>query len=368
MPSFIHTADVHLDTPFTARFTPKQMQLRRKELMQTFQKIVRAAKSRDFLFISGDLFDGQFVSAETLSFVKRCFAEIPDTHVMIAAGNHDPMENGSAYAAEDWGKNVHIFSTQMEYIDFPELETRVHGISFQTSRQEQPLLKKLDLAPNRYNILVMHGEIAAEHSLGVYNPIWKSALADCGADYVALGHIHQTGGLQRSGNAWYAYPGIPEGRGFDEDGDRGYFDGEAEKGRVQLRWIPVCRRHFWNLSVDVSGMEDGIQVLDEVTKTITQTGCQDDLFQIKLTGKIARGLIHTELLEQQGKEQVFYLSVRDCTQMEYHAEDLIKENTLRGEFEAAMLEKISQMPEDEKEVGYLALTLGIEAIERGRIK
>ena len=62
MPSFIHTADVHLDTPFSARFTQKQMQLRRKELMQTFQKIVRAAEKKDFLFISGDLFDGEFVS------------------------------------------------------------------------------------------------------------------------------------------------------------------------------------------------------------------------------------------------------------------------------------------------------------------
>ena len=80
MPSFIHTADVHLDTPFSARFTQKQMQLRRKELMQTFQTIVRAAEKKDFLFISGDLFDGEFVSLETASFLQRAFSEIKDPH------------------------------------------------------------------------------------------------------------------------------------------------------------------------------------------------------------------------------------------------------------------------------------------------
>ena len=40
-------------------------------------------------------------------------------------------------------------------------------------------------------------------------------------DYIALGHIHKFSGIKRIGNTYYAYSGCPEGRGFDEEGDKG---------------------------------------------------------------------------------------------------------------------------------------------------
>ncbi|MBO5364884.1 MAG: DNA repair exonuclease, partial [Clostridia bacterium] len=222
MPTFVHTGDVHLDTPFSANFSQKQMQIRRREVMQTFRSIVLAAKDKDFLLISGDLFDGQFVSADTISFVKRCFAEIPDTQILMVAGNHDPYLPDSVYATEFWGDNVHIFGTEWEFFDFPEKKTRVHGRSFRAPHEEISLMKEISLADGWCNLMLLHGEIVAVGGESSYNPIEKNALARCGVDYVALGHIHQRSSLARLDGVYYAYCGIPEGRGFDEEGEKGY--------------------------------------------------------------------------------------------------------------------------------------------------
>ena len=49
-----------------------------------------------------------------------------------------------------------------------------------------------------------------------YGPISPGDIAASRLDYLALGHIHQASGLQREGSTYWAYPGCPEGRGFDE--------------------------------------------------------------------------------------------------------------------------------------------------------
>ncbi len=253
MATFVHTADVHLDTPFSANFSQKQMQLRRREVLKTFQKITEAAKGKDFLFISGDLFDGRFVSMETDSFVKRCFRELGDTKVFIAAGNHDPFTPSAVYQSDDWGENVYIFSTQWEYFDFPELKTRIHGRSFGQEHEENTLLTDLPVREGWCNMMVLHGDVVADGGESAYNPIEKGKIATSGMDYLALGHIHQASGLVRLDNTRYAYPGVPEGRGFDEEGEKGFYQGIAEKGNVQLTWVPVSRRSSWHLQVDEVG-------------------------------------------------------------------------------------------------------------------
>ena len=365
MPSFIHTADVHLDTPFSARFTQKQMQLRRKELMQTFQTIVRAAQKKDFLFISGDLFDGEFVSLETVSFLQRAFSEIPDTKVFIAAGNHDPYTETSPYRTIAWGENVHIFSTEMECLDFPERKTRIHGVSFSESRQETSMLQNLSIAPDWCNIAVVHGEVVANGTKSVYHPITKQDIASSGVDYMAIGHIHRRSELQRCQDTWYAYPGIPEGRGFDETGDCGYYEGEAEKGSVNLTWVPCCRRRFWDVSLDISKLKDSVALEENLRTAMKEHGGRDDCYQMHLIGSGDFSWINTDLLEESCKDCAFYLSVKNETTIGDAIGDIVHEHSLRGDFAAAMLERIGQMPDGEKEIGYLAMRIGLGAMSGG---
>ncbi|MEE1012956.1 MAG: DNA repair exonuclease [Clostridia bacterium] len=364
MATFVHTADIHLDTPFSARFTAKQAKLRRKEVMQTFQRICEDAKDADFFLISGDLFDSRFVSPETVAFLKRCFADMPDTRVFISAGNHDPLRSDSVYLTESWGENVHIFGTEMEYVDFPELRTRVHGRSFSTQHCEESLLQSLDLAEKWCNLLVLHGDLVATGGASNYNPVQKQMLERSGVDYAALGHVHQYSGLQRLGTMYYAYPGIPEGRGFDEEGEKGYLTGTVEKGNVRAEWKRVCKREFVRRELDVSNCSDSLQILEKVESVIEEYGTEN-IYRILLTGSLEPSLVQTEVLCEQLKSKAFSLELRNEAGPVYQIEDLAKEPSLRGAFVTAMLEEITNLPEEEKEMGQLALELGLSAMERG---
>ncbi len=366
MPTFVHTGDIHLDTPFSANFNQKQMQTRRREVMETFRSIVLAAKERDFLFISGDLFDGQFVSSETISYVKRCFAEIPDTKIFIAAGNHDPYLSNSAYASDDWGDNVHVFGTEWEYFDFPEKKTRIHGRSFPSSHVETSLLDAVSVADDWCNLMILHGEIVASGGKSSYNPIDKASLAASRMDYIALGHIHQRTELIRLDGVYYAYCGIPEGRGFDEEGEKGYYTGKAEKGNVSLSWTPSSSRSFRHIYVDVTEAEDRYQVQELITEKLFDAGNSDHCLKVVLTGRVRRGMIDCDALRDSLSQKAFYLDVIDKTKPKVLPEEMARENSLRGGFTNAILERISAMPDEEKEIGYLALELGLSAMEGGQ--
>lgn len=366
MVSFVHTADIHFDTPFSARFSPKQAELRRREVMGAFRRIAERAAEADLFLLSGDLFDSQFVSQDTVAFLKRCFREMPRTQVFVAAGNHDPLTQDSVYLRETWPENVHIFGTELSYVDLPRLTLRVHGVSFGGPRQETALLRPLPLAGDGWcNLLVIHGDLTAEGGQSVYNPIWRSALEGCGADYAALGHIHKATQLLRAGQTYYAYPGIPEGRGFDEDGPKGYFAGEAEKGQVRVQWIPVASRCFRHVRADVSALEDSIQVMEAAAVAMEEAGTPEDIYRIILTGQARPGLVQPEALREQLKGQAFYLEVRDQTRPGRSLKELAEEPGLRGAFAAAMLQRIAAMPPEEQELGRLAAQIGIEAMEGG---
>lgn len=366
MPTFVHTADVHFDTPFSARFTPRQASLRRKEVMQTFQKIADRAAEADLFLISGDLFDGRYVSADTAAYLKRCFSSMPGTQVLIAAGNHDPLTAESPYRTEEWSENVHIFGTEMEFVDFPQWQIRVHGRSFGQRHEKQPLLSQLELAPDWTNVLVLHGELVAEGGNSIYNPIERPVLEQSGADYAALGHVHQYSGLKRLGRTGFAYPGIPEGRGFDEEGRKGYLMGELQPGAVRAEWIPVSRRSFWHVDADLTGMEDSMQVLEAAERALAQAGGAEDLYKLSLTGRARRGLAQPEFLTEQLRDRAFYLEVLDKTVPDYSLEELAEEPSLRGAFVSEMLERIAAMSETEKEIGLRAIRIGLEAMEGGQ--
>lgn len=366
MPTFVHTADIHLDTPFSARFTPRQAELRRKEVMMTFQSIVKSAESADFLFVSGDLFDGRYVSIETTAFLKRCFAEIPNTHVFIAAGNHDPLTEMSVYKNNDFGGNVHVFSVDGEYFDFPELKTRVHGISFSTERCADTLISNLEVSADTCNILVVHGDVVSDRGASVYNPITREQIEKSGMDYVALGHIHKYSGIERIGGTYYAYPGIPEGRGFDEDGERYYIRGRCENGVVSAETVPVCRRRFEHLNVDVTGCGDSVEILERIKSAVRENG-GDNIYRAELAGKSDFLPADTEILREQLKNEAFYIEIIDGTSPNYDISELAAEPGLKGEFVAAMLERIDKLSGREKERACLAMKIGLNAMEGGEL-
>lgn len=86
-----------------------------------------------------------------------------------------------------------------------------------------------------------------------------------GLHYLALGHSHSASGLKRAGKTYYAWPGCPEGRGFDETGDKGVYLGQLEGGRVSLDFVPLARRRYLTPSLDITG-QDPAQALEALIR------------------------------------------------------------------------------------------------------
>lgn len=364
MPTFLHTADIHLDSPFSARFDTKRAELRRNELRRSVSDMFDLAKDVDLLLIAGDLFDGSCVSGETISFLKRKFSELPHTKIFIAAGNHDPFSPGSVYEREDFGDNVHVFSTQGECVEIPELKTRVYGVSFSSAVCEKTLeIPKIEKKDGYSDILLLHGDLVSLGGESNYNPIDKKLLENCGGDYVALGHIHKRSEVKRCGNTYYAYPGPPEGRGFDECGDMGCYIGSVDNGIADVQFKRVSRRRFFHVYADVSDAADSIHGAQIAMEEAEKLGTAEDLYKIILTGR-ATGL-NIDSIQEELSARLYFAEVYNETKPEYDVEKLAEQNTLCGEFVRIMQKRISSLSGEEKAIARDAMLLGIEVLLGG---
>ena len=102
---FIHTGDIHLGAqPESKR---EWAAGRGDELWGTFERLVKKIKMDpvDLLIIAGDLFHRQPLLRE-IKEVDYLLSTIPDTKVVICAGNHDAIKKGSFYEGFEWSENV----------------------------------------------------------------------------------------------------------------------------------------------------------------------------------------------------------------------------------------------------------------------
>ncbi len=345
----IHTADVHLDSPFSG-LKDSTTAVRQEDIRVSFSKVITLAKNADMLFISGDLFDGTNVTRTTLDFLKKQFASIPETLVFLCAGNHDPFVTGGVYETFDFGENVHIFGTEPERVETQFGD--VYGVSFLSANDPRTLLPQIHIQdPNRLNMLVMHGNTLGEG----YNPVTMAQLAESGMDYVALGHVHKESGLMRTGSTYYAYPGCPEGRGFDETGEKGVLKLTVEKGVVSAEFIPVQERMYVEEAVDISHC-DSYEEIMEAVQTVFRG--ERHMYRILLKGETSFPF-ETAVIEE--KLSAFSVSVRDETVPAIDAEKLKSEFSLKGLFVKYAMEERETIP---AELFDAALKTGLALIEK----
>ena len=98
MVKILHTADIHLDSPFSL-LDVKKAQARKAELRGTFSSMMLYAKSEKYhiVLMAGDLFDSEFATKETLEMMATQFASAPECRFVISPGNHDPLTPKSPY-------------------------------------------------------------------------------------------------------------------------------------------------------------------------------------------------------------------------------------------------------------------------------
>ena len=279
MLTFLHAADFHLDSPFHA-LPPEQAAERRQEQRQLLTRLADTARQAqvDLVFLAGDLFDGQRARPETVQALYQVLEEL-EAEVFLSPGNHDPYSPTSPYGKFPWPDHVHIFTQAAPArVEVPQLGAVVYGSAFTSLyRMDSPLAgfhaQEEDLAA----FGCFHGDLSSAHSR--YGPITHNEIAASGLHYLALGHSHSASGLKRAGKTYYAWPGCPEGRGFDETGDKGVYLGQLEGGRVSLDFVPLARRRYLTPSLDITG-QDPAQALE----ALIRASRPEDILRISLTG------------------------------------------------------------------------------------
>ena len=354
MLKIIHGADFHLDSPFSG-LTPKRAAQRRGEQRELLERLAELARKKGagLVLLAGDLLDSERVFPETAQALSKALASIP-CPVFIAPGNHDPYTSRSIWTALDWPDNVHIFRSRgLERVDLPGCT--LWGRAFTGAHQETSPLEGLAVpSDGKLHLAVLHGCVGERNG---YGPISPAEIAASGLDYLALGHIHQGSGLNKEGNTFWAYPGCPEGRGFDELGDKGVLYVEAEPGQVKSQFVSLAKRRYEIITADITGPAGPLAAILEALPGRTS----DLICRLILTGEgPAPDLVN---LEQTLAPEFYGLTLVDRTRLPRDLWARREEDTLTGLFLRTMWEKCQAEPDNQ--ALQLAARYGLAALEGG---
>ncbi len=361
----IHTADLHLGS---ARTGIKNGKI---EIENTFYKIINLCKAEsvDFLLISGDLFDSPY--QENAENIISAMAQIPNTTIAIAPGNHDPACPGSVYLRYKFPDNVIIFQGFGEYIDFPEKKVRLYGGGFTDRFERISLMRSFDTpSPDFINICVLHADLVAELTASEYDPITASQIEASCFDYLALGHIHKRSEIQKLGKTHFAYPGCPDGMGFDEPGSHGIYIGEIGTDLCKLEYCEISSRQYVIDDVIITGCANSFDAVDRILNHI-QTAYGEEfnrnLYRIKLCGELpADTAVDHSQVQALLAETLSYIRIEDCTDTDIlDLTKIIEESSLRGIFAQKMLARINVAEPDMRETYRNALKVGLKAFNKG---
>lgn len=355
----LHGADLHLDAPFTG-LSAEQARQRRSELRELPRRLAELARERgaDLVLLSGDLFDGSDPYAETAQALSRALGQT-GCPVFIAPGNHDPYGPRSPYALLSWPENVHIFRTAaMEAVPLPKLGCTVWGAAFTgVSREDSPLGGFAAPRDGGVHIGVLHADVEGK---GRYAPLPESHIAVSGLTYLALGHIHACSGLRKAGETAWAYPGCPEGRGFDELGEKGCLWVTVDGTSVEAEFLPLARRRYRLVEADLSGVESPEDAL--ISALPADAG--DDILRVVLTGESGVEGLDLAPLKALAETKCWSAQVLDRTTVRRDLWSRAEEDTLTGLFLRQMRLRLEGAA-DEEERGRLeeAVRFGLAALE-----
>ncbi|MBQ9715584.1 MAG: metallophosphoesterase [Clostridia bacterium] len=315
---FIHTADLHLDSALSSINNGQKAKARRVELTDSFKRMADFAKNNNVcgIIVAGDMFDVKNASPVVKQQVIDVIKSAGNVTFYLLGGNHDGkafdddflsalpknavmLKNGVAYRSG----NVVVAGFEGDVVDPAQV----------------PVFEE-----NTFNVAVMHGQVVSGNGEGIN----VKRLAGKNIDYLALGHIHkfEEGKIDRRGR--WAYCGCPEGRGFDETGDKGFvlFDTLGNH-----KFVPFCKRQLHEIKVDITGLDSYISQLDKIKKQLAPYS-KDDAFKVVLVGQVEPGT-HVDLSSITAKlDDLFYAKVVDKTSAKFDVKKLESEQSLRGEF------------------------------------
>jgi predicted MPP superfamily phosphohydrolase len=311
--SFIHAADIHLDSPLVglSTYDGAPVELLRNAPRAAFSNLIDEAirEHVDFMVIAGDLYDGAWKDFNTGLFFTREMGRLKrkEIPVFIAHGNHDAeSELTKQLTLPD---NVTVFSTRKaESKHLKHLGVVLHGQSFRDAKTEENLAVDYPPAvPDCFNIGVLHTAVEGHAAHAPYAPCLLSDLTDKGYDYWALGHVHEHKILNEG--PMVAFPGNLQGRHIRETGPRGALLVTVENGKPSVERLFVDTVRWHKIEID-AGSAHSLQDVVLLARDRLETLLRENADGRPLATRVVftgRSRAHGELfgLERQLRHEIF---------------------------------------------------------------
>ena len=383
MVRLIHTADLHLDSAFSSRFSKEEAEERRRNLLIAWNKLLQYGIERKVqaILISGDLFDSPVVSRSTMEIFLSFIRKNPEISFFYLRGNHD-TKNTFRFR-DDLPKNLFLFSKEgkkyrlkeklvllgQEFYgterrnEFPEEsygtesllelpEELVEEELLSPSSSKEAVQSIWNLKEEDCNILMLHGALR-EGGPEVQNEqgISLKQLSRYPIHYLALGHIHKRE-EGKYGSLNYIYPGCLQGRGFDEEGEKGFYyvEIEEETKEIKAEFVPLKEGEFRIIPIFLSEEDGTLDAEEKIRESLKKEGAEaKDSVRIILKGEKRAGEERNlRYLEKQLEEEYAYIEIKEETKLKLRKEEFIHEKGLKGEFLRMVCESES-LSEEEKE-------------------
>ncbi|MEN1970473.1 DNA repair exonuclease [Lentibacillus sp. N15] len=275
--SFLHAADLHLDSPFKGMARVPEAIF--KEIQEsTFVALNRLAetaieKQVDFILLVGDLFDNEQQSLKAQVRLRDVFEKLRRHRIQVymSYGNHDYI-NGNRYPIV-YPDNVFVFPDEtvrsFVYKKDGQQLAAISGFSYQNRAvlTNKAMEFAIDNERIPFHIAMLHGSVHSNTDHDKYAPFYLSELQEQHVDYWALGHIHKRAVLFE--HPPIIYPGNIQGRHRKESGEKGCYYVEMNEKETKTSFIPLQAIRFEAIAIDIAACHQIHQLESVIQNTFT---------------------------------------------------------------------------------------------------
>ena len=288
--SFIHAADVHIDSPLQglSQYEGAPTEELRTASRTALTRLVDLAIERavDFVVIAGDLFDGPWKDVSTGLWTFAQFRRLGghDIPLYLLRGNHDAASK--ILSSIPFPEKVHCFDHEKAgTFSLEKIKTALHGRSFPTGAVDFDITEGYPEAkPGWFNIGVLHTSLGGNTLHDTYAPTSEEKLCRFDYDYWALGHIHQREVI-RDADPVIAYSGACQGRHVNEPDAKGCYLVEVDADHhVSLEFHPLDAVRWFRAEVEVEEADDVDEIVEKAKVELAnlQAAHEDRLLAVRL--------------------------------------------------------------------------------------
>ncbi|NLJ58049.1 MAG: hypothetical protein GX339_04290 [Tissierellia bacterium] len=354
---FIHTSDLHLGRRFDIKnFSLKEREKRRQELWDAFDEIIRRIKKKSikYLFIAGDLTDGEYIRYKDLNKISAIFKSIAETNIIIACGQSDPYNINNMYEYIEWPTNVYIVKATdfVDKLHFPKDKLCIHSMSWDKQKNEKAqAIYDISVDESKLNVLLLHCEINSTDRLPINLNVIKNKF-----DYCALGGRHNYEQIMDK----VVYCGSPEPLSFKETGDHGIVEGTLEKASIEYTFLQIAKRKFNIRNIKLDASYSFNKILDLIKFSGDTFSNIKDYVRINLTGTVSTEISMDEI-ENESRQFFYYIEFEH--NYLYKTEDKNYEGNEYNIIESYKL----QFNDSDDKLEQQAFKLGLEVLRKEKV-